>query len=94
MIPSYVMSASIRLIRFGLIILAGILGDLGIALGVAYIVIHLSGLTSLNTSYMTPIAPNNFSDWRDVFIRAPFWALHKRPSQSKTPNQIKNRMKQ
>lgn len=93
-IPSYVMSASIRLIRFGLIILAGILGDLGIALGVAYIVIHLSGLTSLNTSYMTPIAPNNFSDWRDVFIRAPFWALHKRPSQSKTPNQIKNRMKQ
>lgn len=93
-IPSYVMSASIRLIRFGLIILAGIFGDLGIALGVAYIVIHLSGLTSLNTSYLSPVAPNNFRDWRDVFIRAPFWALRRRPSQSKSPNQVKNRMKQ
>jgi len=92
-IPSYVMSASIRLIRFSLIILAGTLGDLGIAMGTAYIIIHLSGLTSLNSSYITPVAPNNFDDWRDVFIRAPFWALRNRPSQSKTPNVIKNKMK-
>jgi len=92
-IPSYVMSASIRLIRFGLIILAGLLGDLGVAIGIAYIVIHLSGLTSLNSSYITPIAPNNADDWRDVFIRAPFWALRNRPSQSKTPNAVKNKMR-
>jgi len=92
-IPSYVMSASIRLIRFGLIILAGTLGDLGIAMGIAYIIIHLSGLTSLNTSYITPIAPSYFKDWRDVFIRAPFWAMRDRPSQSNTPNKVKMKQK-
>ncbi|QKS44750.1 spore germination protein [Paenibacillus cellulosilyticus] len=92
-IPSYVMSASIRLVRFGLIIMAGILGDLGIALGIAYLVVHLSGLTSLNSSYLTPVSPNNFKDWRDVFIRAPFWALRRRPSQSRSPNLVRNRMK-
>lgn len=92
-IPSYVMSASIRLIRFGLIIMAGILGDLGIALGIAYLVVHLSGLTSLNSSYLTPVSPNNFNDWRDVFIRAPFWALTRRPTQSRSPNVVRNRMR-
>lgn len=93
-IPSYIMSASIRLIRFGLIILAGILGNLGIVLGFAYLIIHLSGLTSLKSSYLTPISPFNLGDWRDVFIRAPFWALKRRPSQSKTTNKVRNKMKE
>jgi len=92
-IPSYIMSASIRLIRFGLIILAGTLGNLGLMMGIALIIIHLSGLTSLNTSYLTPISPMNFKDWRDVFVRAPFWALKERPSQSRSPNLIRNKMK-
>lgn len=92
-IPSYVMSASIRLVRFGLIILAGIMGTLGLMMGFALIVIQLSGLTSLNTSYLTPIAPFMPKDWRDIFIRAPFWALKERPSQSSSPNKVKNRIR-
>ncbi|MFF2888749.1 spore germination protein [Paenibacillus sp. NPDC057967] len=92
-IPSYVMSASIRLIRFGLIILAGMMGNLGLMMGFALIIIHLSGLTSLNTSYVTPVAPFKPKDWRDVFIRAPFWALKERPSQSASPNKVKNRIR-
>lgn len=93
-IPSYMMSASIRLARFGLILLAGLLGNFGLVIGFALMVIHLSGLTSLNSSYLTPIAPNKTSDWRDTFIRAPFWMLINRPSQSKSPNQARNKMKQ
>ncbi|MEV5027615.1 spore germination protein [Paenibacillus sp. LPE1-1-1.1] len=93
-IPSYMMSASIRLARFGLILLAGLLGNFGLVIGFALMVIHLSGLTSLNSSYLTPIAPNKTRDWRDTFIRAPFWMLINRPSQSKSPNQVKNKMKQ
>jgi spore germination protein len=92
-IPSYVMSASIRLIRFGLILLAGFLGNLGLVMGISLIVIHLSKLTSLNVSYVTPIAPINFKDWRDVFIRAPFWAIKERPSYTKTSNVIKNKIR-
>lgn len=90
-IPSYIMSASIRLIRFGLIILAGMLGNLGLMIGVAMIIIHLCGLTNLGTSYLTPIAPMNFTDWKDTFIRAPFRLIKIRPSQSKSSNLKRNR---
>lgn len=92
-IPSYVMSASIRLIRFGLILLAGLWGNLGIAIGFAAIVIHMCGITSMGSSYLTPVAPAKFKDWLDVFIRAPFYLISERPSQTKSPNKIRNKMR-
>jgi spore germination protein len=92
-IPSYVMSASIRLIRFGLILLAGIWGNFGLMAGIGYIVIHLCGLTSLGTSYLSPFAPTKWADWKDVFIRGPFSMLTARPSQVKTSNSKKNKMR-
>lgn len=90
-IPSYVMSASIRLIRFGLLILAGWWGIFGMFVGMSGLVIHLSGLTSLGSSYITPIAPLKPRDWLDVFIRAPLQAIKYRPTQSQTPNPIKTK---
>lgn len=90
-IPSYMMSASIRLIRFGIIILTGIWGNIGLVMGIALIVIHLSNLTSLGSSYLTPIAPMKTGDWKDVFIRAPFSKLSSRPSQSKTANPVRQK---
>ncbi|RXZ84005.1 spore germination protein [Paenibacillaceae bacterium] len=92
-IPSYIMSASIRLIRFGLILLAGIWGNFGLMFGISIIVIHLSGITNLGTSYLTPVAPLNLGDWKDIFIRAPFWWIKTRPMQTKTPNKVRNKMK-
>ncbi|KIL39822.1 spore gernimation protein GerA [Gordoniibacillus kamchatkensis] len=92
-IPSYVMSASIRLIRFGLILLAGLWGNFGLAIALAAIVIHMSGLTSLGSSYLTPVAPFKLEDWRDIFIRAPFGLLVKRPTQAAPPNKVKNKMR-
>ncbi|WP_238402861.1 spore germination protein [Paenibacillus mesophilus] len=91
--PAYVMSASIRLLRFGLIILAGIWGNFGLAIGISAIVIHMSGLTSLGSSYLTPVAPFQPKDWKDVFIIAPFKFLIERPTQSKSPNPVRNKMK-
>ncbi len=84
-IPSYVMSASIRLIRFGLILLAGVWGMLGLIIGLGLIVIHLCGLTNLNVSYLTPLAPMQWSDWKDTFIRGPFRTL--KESRSETMSQ-------
>ncbi|WP_310829997.1 spore germination protein [Paenibacillus pedocola] len=90
-IPSYMMSASIRLIRFGIIILTGVWGNMGLVMGIAVIVIHLSGLTSLGTSYVMPVAPMKSTDWKDVFIRAPFSMLRTRPKQVGTSNRIKQK---
>ncbi|TNJ62475.1 spore germination protein [Paenibacillus hemerocallicola] len=91
--PAYVMSASIRFLRFGLIVLAGIWGNFGLALGITAIVIHMSGLTSLGSSYLTPVAPFRLKDWKDTFIVAPFKFLTDRPTQIKSPNRVKHRMK-
>lgn len=74
-IPSYIMSASIRLIRFGLIIMGGLLGNFGIMFGIGLVVIHMCGITNLGTSYVTPVAPMNLGEWLDIFIRAPFRAI-------------------
>jgi spore germination protein len=92
-IPSYVMSASIRIFRFGLILVAGFWGNLGIALGITALVIHMVGLKSLGTSYLNPIAPIQFRDWKDVFIRAPLQMIKTRPTQSKSPNIVRSRTK-
>lgn len=92
-IPSYVMSASIRLVRFGLILLAGLWGNLGLMLGLALFVIHLSGLKSLKAAYLRPIAPFRFSDWKDVFVRGPFYLFKNRPSIARSPNPTRNRMR-
>lgn len=92
-IPSYVMSASLRLIRFGLIFLAGIMGNLGLFMGIGFVVIQLAGITNLGASYLTPIAPANVKDALDTFVRAPFWALRKRPSITRTKNTIRNKMR-
>lgn len=92
-IPSYIMSASFRLYRFGLICLAGLWGNLGLVIGIAYMIIHLCGLTSLGSSYVTPVAPFKPYDWRDVFFRLPFSMLTKRPSQNQARNRVKQKMK-
>lgn len=91
--PVYIMSASVRLLRFFLIILAGLWGNFGITAGFAAIVIHMSGLTSLGTSYLTPVAPFKINEWMDTFIIAPYRFLIERPSQSKSPNTVRNKMK-
>ncbi len=92
-VPSYIMSGSIRLIRFGLIILSGMLGNFGFVTGIALMIIHLSKLTSLGAPYTIPAAPIRPVDWKDIFIRGPFWSFSQRPSQSASPNKNINKMK-
>ncbi|RIX48675.1 spore germination protein [Paenibacillus nanensis] len=92
-IPSYIMSATLRLIRFGLIIMAGFLGNLGLLIGMGILIIHIAGVTNLGSSYLSPLAPMNKKDWLDTFIRGPLAVLNKRPSQSRSANATKQKMK-
>ncbi|WP_242822544.1 spore germination protein [Thermaerobacter marianensis] len=72
---------TIRLLRFPLRVLAGMFGLYGIILGLLAILIHLAGLRSFGYPYLSPVAPLNAPDLRDVVIRAPRWALTRRPTQ-------------
>ncbi|MBN6188861.1 spore germination protein [Aneurinibacillus sp. BA2021] len=93
-IPNYLMTASIRVARFALILLAAWFGNFGLAVGIAFMIIHLAGLTTLGTPYLLPAAPIYISDWKDTFIRAPYYLITKRSHQSKTDNMIRNKMRE
>jgi len=80
-IPTFDLGLAVRLIRFPLMILAGILGFFGVAVGLYIILIHLLGLRSFGVPYLSPIAPLRIRALlEDTFVRAPWWALKRRPN--------------
>ncbi|MBB5172286.1 spore germination protein KA [Texcoconibacillus texcoconensis] len=78
-IPRYNAGISIRMLRFPLLFLAGMLGLLGIMVGLIGIIVHLSSIRSFGVPYLAPMAPANFSDMKDVMMRVPKWAQNTRP---------------
>jgi spore germination protein KA len=88
-IPSFTMNNSVRIIRFPLLFLSSTLGILGYLGGIIAIDLHLLSLRSFGAPYMAPLEPFDKSSIKDVFIRAPWWKMGMRPSDSKTNN--KNR---
>ncbi|MBW5445674.1 spore germination protein [Cohnella sp. CFH 77786] len=78
-IPRFNFAASIRLLRFPMILLAGTLGLFGIGIGLLGILIHLCSLRSFGIPYFSPVAPLSFGGLKDVVIRSPHWAMKLRP---------------
>ncbi|KKI90025.1 hypothetical protein WQ54_23160 [Bacillus sp. SA1-12] len=86
-VPSYIMSASIRIVRFQFILMAGFLGNIGIFFALGILIIHLTGLTNLSSPYFMPISPTFFKDWMDSIVRGPFYKIKKgQPVQSLMQN--------
>ncbi|RXI99838.1 spore germination protein [Anaerobacillus alkaliphilus] len=82
--PVYSFAVSTRILRFGYIILASILGLYGVFLGMIFLVAHLTSLRSFSVPYLSPIAPFKLQDHGDIFVRVPAWASKKRPSYLQT----------
>ncbi|NMA69703.1 MAG: spore germination protein [Desulfitobacterium sp.] len=79
-IPSYDLAIAIRLLRLPLMIMAGTMGFFGLGIGMYFVLIHLLKLRSFGTPYLSPIAPFKVRAFlQDTFVRAPWWALKKRP---------------
>ncbi|WP_420874745.1 spore germination protein [Paenibacillus apiarius] len=77
-VPSHEMSASVRILRFPVMIAASLFGFFGIVYSVMIILIHLCILESFGTPYFAPAAPFRWKDWKDTIIRFPQWALKQR----------------
>ncbi|MFD0711393.1 spore germination protein [Paenibacillus sp. GCM10027626] len=77
--PAYNAALALRLLRFPLIILAGIFGLYGIMIGLILIVNHLLSLKSFGVPYLSPLVPGNYEGMKDLIIRSPFWWMKKRP---------------
>lgn len=78
-IPRYNFSFAFRILRFPMILLAGMFGLYGITVGLLCILIHLAGLKSLGVPYLFPMAPVSFQGLKDSFFRAPLWTMYFRP---------------
>ncbi|WP_338472919.1 spore germination protein [Niallia sp. XMNu-256] len=79
LLPRYATGISIRILRFPIMILAGMLGLLGVMLGITSIVAHMCTLKSFGVPYFNPIAPLKMQNLKDVLIRAPWSAMETRP---------------
>lgn len=75
LVQNYEMSLSIRILRFPMLVLANALGFLGIAAGWFFLITHLLSMKSFTVEYFKITN----QDVKDILIRAPLWALNKRP---------------
>ncbi|MGM8364305.1 spore germination protein [Virgibacillus sp. W0181] len=92
-VPSYSVAISFRIVRFGFIFAAGVLGLYGIILVYIMINIHFVNLKSFGIPYSVPFAPFIAVDWKDLIIRSPIPTIKKRPVYLKTedPNRLRKR---
>lgn len=70
-LPQYTMAITLRVLRFPLMILAATLGGFGLMVGLLLILLHLTCLEALGQPYLSPLAPLEPRQLKDVFIRAP-----------------------
>ena len=89
--PSYSAAIAIRMLRFPVMLLAGMFGLYGIMLFLIVILIHLSSLKSFGVPYMSPLSPLNLKGMKDLFIRAPHHLLRTRPTMFHIQDEIRMR---
>lgn len=77
--PAYNMAISVRMLRFGMMILAASFGLYGITIGLLALLLHLNSLRSFGVPYMAPISPFILDDQKDTIFRFPIWGLFSRP---------------
>lgn len=78
--PAYNAALALRILRFPLIILAGVFGLYGVMVGLILITNHLLSLKSFGVPYLSPFVPGNVQGMRDLLTRGPLWKMKNRPS--------------
>ncbi|UKS31178.1 spore germination protein [Paenibacillus sp. HWE-109] len=87
--PAYNAALALRMLRFPLVILAGIFGLYGVMIGLILIANHMLSLKSFGVPYLSPVVPGNFQGMKDTIARFPLWAMPKRPALLHTPNETR-----
>ncbi|MBW4840323.1 MAG: spore germination protein [Paenibacillaceae bacterium] len=78
--PAYNAAIAMRMLRFPLIILAGLFGLYGVVLGSIFIINHMLYLESFGVPFLQSILAKKRAGFVDTLIRAPLWWMGKRPS--------------
>ncbi|MBM7608439.1 spore germination protein [Lysinibacillus composti] len=77
--PNYSLATGLRVLRFGLLAAASILGLYGIILVFIMMCIHIVNLKSMGVPFSSPIAPYFLGNLKNLLIRSPIITLKKRP---------------
>ena len=86
-VPANEMSMAIRLMRFPIMIMASLLGFVGIIFCLNLYAIHLCKITSIGQPYFYPLAPFNFKGILKDVIRIPHPKLNMFDKSSEKNNQ-------
>ncbi|MGJ7919456.1 spore germination protein [Neobacillus sp. LXY-4] len=78
-IPNYSFHQIARFASIPLLILSGLFGFMGIIIGLMFGLAYFVSLRSFGVPYLSPVTPARKEGWKDVFIRAPWWAMDSRP---------------
>nr|NNM89787.1 spore germination protein [Bacilli bacterium] len=70
-IPGYGLSSAVRIIRFFLLLLTGLLGLFGFCIGMFFIFMHLVSLESYGIPYTGALSPMVPADLKDTLFRTP-----------------------
>ncbi|WP_246050158.1 spore germination protein [Aquibacillus sediminis] len=87
--PSYLMGSAVRVIRYPLILLAGLIGLVGVTFGICLLIIHLLKLKSLGRPYFLPVYPFIFKDLDNSLFRLPFSISNRRSIALNTKDPIR-----
>ena len=88
-IPSYSLGYSIRIMRFGFILLSSLAGFLGITAGLFVLGVWSTSLKSFGVPFMAPLGPKTSDSARSVLFKAPEWKLEHRPDYLNTKKDMK-----
>ncbi|MEH7331932.1 spore germination protein [Neobacillus drentensis] len=78
--PAYSAAFALRMLRFPIMIMAGIFGLYGVVIGIIFIFNHMLSLKSFGVPYMAPVSPEDYQGVKDVVFRSPLWWMPKRPN--------------
>lgn len=93
-IPNEEFSAAFRLIKYGFILLGGILGMFGIVMGMYLFLGHLAGLVSFRIPYLMPFVGKGVKDYQtegDSLWRAPLKDMRLRPIFARRGHRVRMR---
>lgn len=84
-IPHYELGLVFRLLRFPMLLLGGLVGLFGIAIGISLLLSHLVKLNSFGMPYLKPLGPFDWQGMKDVFVRMS-WRKKQKKTQFYTHN--------
>jgi len=70
---------SVSILRIIFFFLGVFIGGYGLIIGIIGLMIHLTTLRSFGVPFLSPLAPLSISGEKDMVLRAPLWAMDRRP---------------